>query len=79
MKRLWVCMFVLSLLPLSTSFAVAAGNDSVTARDEKVKKEKQEKPTKTKEKSVPEPSIVLLLAGAAGVAGARKFWLSRRQ
>ena len=78
MKRLWVCMFVLSLLPLSTSFAVAAGNGSVTARDDKVK-EKQEKPPKTKEKSVPEPSIVLLLVGAAGVAGARKFWLSRRQ
>jgi hypothetical protein len=72
MKRLWVCMFVLSLLPLSTSFAVAAGNGSVD-------KVKEEKPPKTKEKSVPEPSIVLLLAGAAGVAGARKFWLSRRQ
>ena len=79
MKRLWVCMFVLSLLPLSTSFAVAAGNGSVTARDDKAKEEKQEKPPKTKEKSVPEPSIVLLLVGAAGVAGARKFWLRRRQ
>ena len=79
MKRLWISLFVLSLLPVSTTSAVAAGNDSATAREDKVKKEKQEKPPKTKEKSVPEPSIVLLLAGAAGVAGARKFWLSRRQ
>jgi hypothetical protein len=76
MKRLWVCMFALCLLPLSTSFAAAAGNASLTAGDDTVKKEK---PPKTKEKSVPEPSIVLLLAGAAGVAGTRKFWLSRRQ
>ena len=76
MKRLWVCIFVLSLLPLSTSFAVAAGNGSVMAGDDKVK---EEKPPKTKEKSVPEPSIVLLLVGAAGVAGALKFWLRRRQ
>ena len=76
MKRLWVCIFVLALLPVSTSFAVAAGNGSVTAGDDKVK---EDKTPKTKEKSVPEPSIVLLLVGAAGVAGARKFWLRRRQ
>ena len=74
MKRLFICIFALSLLPLVSGVAAAAGYGSVGALQGKVKKAKDPKP----EKSVPEPSVVLLLAGAAGVAGARKFWLGRR-
>ena len=74
MKRLSLCIFALCMLPLMTGFAAAAGHESVTAGEHKLKKAKDPKP----EKSVPEPSVVLLLAGAAGVAGARKFWLGRR-
>jgi hypothetical protein len=64
MKRLTLCLLALSLIPLSAGFA-AASNGPV--KEEKVKKEK----------SVPEPALLLLLAGAAGVAGARKVWKSR--
>jgi hypothetical protein len=70
MKRLTLCLLALSLIPLSAGFA-AASNDPVNVKEVKVKKDKD------KEKSVPEPALLLLLAGAAGVAGARKVWKSR--
>jgi hypothetical protein len=66
MKRLTLCLLALSLIPLSAGFATAS-NGPVKVKEEKVKKEK----------SVPEPALLLLLAGAAGVAGARKVWKSR--
>jgi hypothetical protein len=71
MKRLAICMFALSLLPLSGAVALAQGNAGGKVKEVKVKKEKD------KEKSVPEPSLLLLLGGAAGVVGARKMWQNR--
>ena len=70
MRRVAICIFALSLLPLSGAIVAAQG-------DPKVKDVQVDKKKPKKEKSVPEPSLILLLGGAAAVAGARKLWQNR--
>jgi hypothetical protein len=70
MRRVAICVIALSLLPLSGAIVAARG-------DAKVKDVQVEKKKPKKEKSVPEPTLMLLLGGAAAVAGARKLWQNR--